>query len=162
MNSDLSALKFPATMPDLVQRSKYIVRCGISFKVTGAGACAQIVTRRAMGGTWRGSGALACRFFRRWDDVSMAARSNGLVTALASAVRLYPRLSAGLAFELGVVVGAFVRSARSRGLAGASARLIEAVPVMAKSQPRRRKTARKPVARKRKPAKRARAAASSA
>lgn len=92
----------------------------------------------------------------------MAARSNGLVTALASAVRLYPRLSAGLAFELGVVVGAFVRSARSRGLAGASARLIEAVPVMAKSQPRRRKTARKPVARKRKPAKRARAAASSA
>jgi hypothetical protein len=94
------------------------------------------------------------------DDVSMAARSNGLVTALASAVRLYPRLSAGLAFELGVVVGAFVRSARTRGLAGASARLIEAVPVMAKSPPRRR-TARKPVARKLKPAKRARATASS-
>lgn len=95
----------------------------------------------------------------------MAARSNGLATALASAVRLYPRLSAGLAFELGVVVGAFVRSARTRGLAGASARLIEAVPVMAKSPPRktaRKPVARKPVARKRQPAKRARAAASSA
>ena len=34
----------------------------------------------------------------------MAARSNALLSALASAVKLNPRLSAGLAFELGVMV----------------------------------------------------------
>ena len=91
-------------------------------------------------------------------------RSNGLVSALAGVVRLYPRLSAGLAFEIGILAGAFIRSARARGLSGASAKLIEAVPMMAKSPRRRRKTARKPaaksVARKHKPTKRARAAAS--
>ncbi|MSP45097.1 MAG: hypothetical protein EXQ83_04315 [Xanthobacteraceae bacterium] len=78
----------------------------------------------------------------------MAPRSNAFVSALASAVRLYPRLSAGLAFELGVLAGAFVKSARARGLSDASARLIEAVPL--KPSPPRRRPARKPVARKRK------------
>src|SRR5258705_9981343 len=69
------------------------------------------------------------------DMSKMAARSNALMSALASAVRLHPRLSAGLAFELGVMVGAFVKSARSRGLKDASARLIEAVPLIAQSPP---------------------------
>jgi hypothetical protein len=38
----------------------------------------------------------------------MAARSNTILSALAIAVKLNPRLSAGLAFELGVMVGAFI------------------------------------------------------
>ena len=69
----------------------------------------------------------------------MAARSNALMSALASAVKLNPRLSAGLAFELGVMVGAFVKSARGRrGLAGATAKLIDAVPLIAAaSHPRK-------------------------
>lgn len=83
----------------------------------------------------------------------MAPRSNAFVSALASAVRLYPRLSAGLAFELGVIVGAFVKSARTRGLSGASAKLIDAIPL--KSPPPRRATKRKPVARKSKAARKA-------
>ena len=66
----------------------------------------------------------------------MAARSNALLSAIASAVRLNPRLSAGLAFEIGVMVGTFVRSARGRkGIAGATAKLIDAVPLMPHSQP---------------------------
>jgi hypothetical protein len=88
----------------------------------------------------------------------MAARSNALMSALASAVRLNPRVSAALAFELGVMVGVFVKSARRRGLAGASAKLIEAVPAIAHA-PSSRRTAsrtakRKAVAPKRKTAKR--------
>jgi hypothetical protein len=84
----------------------------------------------------------------------MAARSNALLTALASAVRLHPRLSAGLAFELGIMVGAFVKSARARGLKDASARLIEAVPLIAHA-PTARRSHRKAAAPKRKPARRA-------
>jgi hypothetical protein len=85
----------------------------------------------------------------------MAARSNALVSALTSAVRLHPRLSAGLAFELGVMVGAFVKTARGRGgLRGATAKLIDAVPLMSPAPVVRRKTA----ARKRKPVRRAKAA----
>jgi hypothetical protein len=77
----------------------------------------------------------------------MAARSNALLSAIASAVRLNPRLSAGLAFEIGVMVGAFVRSARGRkGIAGATAKLIDAVP---HPQLARRSTAPKTAARKR-------------
>ena len=83
----------------------------------------------------------------------MAARSNALVTALASAVRMHPRLSAGLAFELGVMVGAFVKTARARGISGASAKLIESVPLLSAAPARR--TTRKAAARKRKPARRA-------
>ena len=87
----------------------------------------------------------------------MAARSNALMSALASAVRLNPRVSAALAFELGIMVGVFVKSVR-RGLAGASAKLIEAVPAIAHA-PSSRRTAsrtakRKAVAPKRKIAKR--------
>lgn len=83
----------------------------------------------------------------------MAARSNALMSALASAVKLNPRLSAGLAFEIGVMVGAFVKSARGRGLAGATAKLIEAAPLISpglqprkpapKAAPRKRKSARR-------------------
>jgi hypothetical protein len=77
----------------------------------------------------------------------MAARSNALLSAVASAVRLNPELSAGLAFEIGVMVGKFVRSARGRkGIAGATAKLIDAVPLM--STPVRR-TAPRTAARKR-------------
>jgi hypothetical protein len=84
----------------------------------------------------------------------MAARSNAILSALASAVKLNPRLSAGLAFELGVMVGAFIKTARGRkGIAGATAKLIEAVPLI--SQPPARRTARKAAPRKRKPARRA-------
>ncbi len=83
----------------------------------------------------------------------MAPRSNAFVTALANVVRLYPRLSAGLAFELGVLAGAFIKSARVRGLSGASARVIEAVPLV--SEPRRRRTAKRKPLQKRKTAKRA-------
>jgi hypothetical protein len=85
----------------------------------------------------------------------MAARSNAILSALASAVKLNPRLSAGLAFELGVMVGAFIKTARSRkGIAGATAKLIEAVPLISESGPARR-TPRKVAPRKRKTAKRA-------
>jgi hypothetical protein len=84
----------------------------------------------------------------------MAARSNAILSALASAVKLHPRLSAGLAFELGVMVGAFIKTARGRkGIAGATAKLIEAVPIISetpasrrarrKAPPRKRKTARR-------------------
>ena len=77
------------------------------------------------------------------------------MSALASAVKLNPRFSAGLAFEIGVMVGAFVKSARGRrGLAGATAKLINAVPLIsAVSQPR--KTVRKAAPRKRKTPRRA-------
>jgi hypothetical protein len=85
----------------------------------------------------------------------MAARSNAILSALASAVKLNPRLSAGLAFELGVMVGAFVKTVRSRkGIAGATAKLIEAVPMISEPTPARR-APRKAAPRKRKTAKRA-------
>jgi hypothetical protein len=85
----------------------------------------------------------------------MAARPNAVLSALASAVRLNPRLSAGLAFELGVMVGAFIKSARGRrGLAGATAKLIDAVPLIGPAPPARRRKAQ-PAARKRKTARRA-------
>ena len=85
----------------------------------------------------------------------MAARSNALLAALASAVKLNPRLSAGLAFELGVMVGAFIKSARGRkGIAGATAKLVDAVPLISEAPPRRRPT-RKAAPRKRKAARRA-------
>ena len=85
----------------------------------------------------------------------MAARSpNFLMSSLESIVRLHPRLSAGLAFELGVIVGQFVKTARGRrGLKGATAKLIEGVPLISQSAPARpakRKSAarRRPVKRK--------------
>ncbi len=85
----------------------------------------------------------------------MAARSNALMSALASAVKLNPRLSAGLAFEIGVMVGAFVKSARGRrGLAGATAKLIDAVPLIS-SAPQPRKPVRRVAPRKRKSARHA-------
>jgi hypothetical protein len=84
----------------------------------------------------------------------MAARSNAVLSALANAVKLNPRLSAGLAFELGVLVGAFVKSARGRkGLAGATAKLIDAVPLVSKT-PQVQRAARKSTARGRKTARR--------
>jgi hypothetical protein len=84
----------------------------------------------------------------------MAARSNAVLSALASAVKLNPRLSMGLAFELGVMVGAFIKTARGRkGIAGATAKLIDAVPLISevsavrrvarKAPPRKRKTVRR-------------------
>lgn len=74
----------------------------------------------------------------------MASRSNVLTSALASAVRLHPRLSAGLAFELGVMVGAYIKAARGkRGLAGATAKLIDAVPLIPHAPPARRAKRRK-------------------
>ena len=80
----------------------------------------------------------------------MAGRSNALLNALATAVKLNPRLSAGLAFEIGVMVGSFVKAARGRkGIAGATAKLIEAVPLMSTPAPARRTAARKAPARKR-------------
>jgi hypothetical protein len=100
----------------------------------------------------------------RWSavlkqDAAMAARSNAILSALVSAVKLNPRLSAGLAFELGVMVGAFIKTARGRkGIAGATAaataKLIEAVPIMPEPASARR-TPRKAASRKRKTAKRA-------
>ena len=85
----------------------------------------------------------------------MAVRSNALMSALASAVKLNPRLSAGLAFELGVMVGAFIKTARGRkGIAGATAKLIEAVPIISETPPAR-KAPRTVPSRKRKTAKRA-------
>jgi hypothetical protein len=85
----------------------------------------------------------------------MAARSNALLSALASAVKLNPRLSAGLAFELGVMVGAFIKTARGRkGIAGATAKLIDAVPLISEASPGRR-TTRRAAPRKRKAVRRA-------
>lgn len=79
----------------------------------------------------------------------MASRSNGFISALASAVKLHPRLSAGLAFELGVMVGAYLRASRGRkGIAGTTARLIDAVPIIPHAPPARR-TVRKPTTRRR-------------
>jgi hypothetical protein len=79
----------------------------------------------------------------------MAARSNALLSALASAVRLNPRLSIGLAFELGVMAGAFIKTARGRkGIAGATAKLIEAVPLMPETSSARR-ASRKAASRRR-------------
>jgi hypothetical protein len=84
----------------------------------------------------------------------MAARSNAVLSALRSAVRLNPRLSAGLAFELGVMVGAFIKTARGRkGIAGATAKLIDAVPLISEIPARR--APRRATARKRKPVRRA-------
>lgn len=78
----------------------------------------------------------------------MASRSNGFLSALASAVKLNPRLSAGLAFEIGVMVGAYIRASRGRrGIAGTTARLIDAVPII--SQAPARRTARKAAPRRR-------------
>ena len=69
----------------------------------------------------------------------MASRSNGFISALASAVKLNPRLSAGLAFEIGVMVGAYIRASRGRkGIAGATAKLIDAVPLIPHAPPARR------------------------
>ena len=84
----------------------------------------------------------------------MAARSNAVLSALASAVKLNPRLSMGLAFELGVMVGAFIKTARGpKGIVGATAKLIDAVPLISevsaarrvprKAPPRKRKTVRR-------------------
>jgi len=82
----------------------------------------------------------------------MASRSNTLLAALANAVKLNPRLSAGIAFELGVMAGAYIKAARNRkGLAGTTAKLIDAIPLISPAQPVRRK----PVVRRRKPARRA-------
>lgn len=91
----------------------------------------------------------------------MASRSNAWMSALASVVRLHPRLSAGLAFELGVMVGAYIKAARGqRGIAGATAKLIDAVPIVSQAAPvRRRSPSRKPAAQRRKPAKRTKAKA---
>jgi hypothetical protein len=80
----------------------------------------------------------------------MAIGSNALVAALASVVKKHPRLSAGLAFELGLMVATFVKTARARGIGGASAKLIETVPLL--SAAASRSTARKAPARKRKAA----------
>src|SRR5438045_7443902 len=67
-------------------------------------------------------------------DAAMAARSNALLSALASAVKLNPRLSAGLAFEIGVMVGAFIKSARGRKrIDGATAKLFDAVSLNSES-----------------------------
>ena len=86
----------------------------------------------------------------------MAARSNAILSALASAVKLNPRLSAGLAFELGVMVGAFIKTARGRkGIAGATAKLIEAVPIVSETPAPRRRSPRKAAPRKRKATRRA-------
>ena len=80
----------------------------------------------------------------------MAARSNAVLSALASAVKLNPRLSAGLAFELGVMVGAFIRTARGRkGIAGATAKLIEAVPLVSDAAPSRRAPRKAPLPKRR-------------
>ena len=85
----------------------------------------------------------------------MAARSNAILSALASAVKLNPRLSAGLAFELGVMVGAFIKTAQGRkGIAGSTAKLIDAVPLISEPTPARR-APRKAAPRKRKAVKRA-------
>jgi hypothetical protein len=85
----------------------------------------------------------------------MATRSNALLSALANAVRLNPRLSAGWAFEFGVLVGAFIKEARGRkGLAGATAKLIDAVPLMSQA-PARRAARTKAATRKRRTTKRA-------
>ena len=88
-------------------------------------------------------------------DAAMAARSNAVLSALASAVKLNPRLSAGLAFELGVMVGAFIKTARGRkGIAGATAKLIEGMPIISETPPARR-APRKAPSRKRRTARRA-------
>jgi hypothetical protein len=77
----------------------------------------------------------------------MAVGSSALVAALANAVKKHPRLSAGLAFELGLMVATFVKTARARGIGGASVKLVEAVPLLSAAASR---TARKAPARKRK------------
>jgi hypothetical protein len=89
----------------------------------------------------------------------MAVRSNALLSALESVVRQHPKLSAGIAFQLGVAVGAFVKTARGKLIAsrsgpGAAAKLIEAVPVLKSALPARTKK-RKPASRKRKTPRRA-------
>ena len=93
-------------------------------------------------------------------NARMATKSNAVLSALANAVRLNPRLSAGLAFELGLMVGAFIKAARGRkGIAGAAAKLIEAAPLVSHTtapsrakKPRRKLVARKSRAAKRKAA----------
>jgi hypothetical protein len=83
------------------------------------------------------------------------------MSALANVVKLHPRLSAGLAFELGVMAGAYLKAARGkRGLAGATAKLIDAVPLIPHASPARRTKKRK-VAVNRPRAKRAKVAARS-
>ena len=69
----------------------------------------------------------------------MASRSNALLSMLANVVRQHPRVSAGLAFELGVMVGSYIKTARGRGgLAEATAKLIDAVPLIPHASPARK------------------------
>ena len=90
----------------------------------------------------------------------MALKKNVWLEALADVVRTHPKLSAAIAFELGVFAASTVKLVRSRkGLSGVTAKLIEAVPMLSPAPPARRKAKRKPVARKRKTAKRAKAVA---
>lgn len=92
----------------------------------------------------------------------MAVKKNVWLAALADVVRMHPKLSAGIAFELGVVAASAFKSVRLRkSLDGVTAKLIEAVPVRPSSPPVRRKAKRKPAARKRKAVKRAKAVARS-
>ena len=90
----------------------------------------------------------------------MALKKNVWLEALADVVRTHPKLSAAIAFELGAFAASTFKSVRLRkGLSGATAKLIEAVPMMSATPPARRKAKRKPAARKRKPVKRAKAVA---
>ena len=92
----------------------------------------------------------------------MALNKNVWLEALAEVVRTRPKLSAAIAFELGVFAASAFKSVRLRkGLSGATAKLIEAVPMMSPTPTARRKTKRKPAARKRKTTKRAKAVAQS-
>ena len=92
----------------------------------------------------------------------MALKKNVWLEALAEVVRAHPKLSAAIAFELGVFAASTFKSVRLRkGITGAAAKLIEAVPMISAAPSRRRKTKRKPTARKRKTVKRAKAVAQS-
>ena len=90
----------------------------------------------------------------------MTPKKNVWLSALAEVVRMHPKLSAGIAFELGVVAASAIRSVRLRkSLDGATAKLIEAVPMMSSVPAPRAKAKRKPAARKRKAVKRAKVVA---
>jgi hypothetical protein len=81
----------------------------------------------------------------------MTSRSNAFISALATAVKLHPRLSAGLAFQLGVVMGVYIRAARGRGgIAGATAKLIDAAPLIPHAPPPARRTVKRKAAAPRK------------
>ena len=72
-------------------------------------------------------------------------RPKGMLETVSALVQLYPKTSAAIAFEVGVLASSLVNAARNRR--GSLAKVVDVVPIPGTTQPHKRKT------RKAKPAK---------